>query len=128
VTVRALTRVASMGLAIFAVACFSAMPASASPSKGKAKYHTSKNAEKKKRTAKRSVRQARATTYRRTDFTEGLKWYGWVVTPTKVALYHEGIAYHGGTPRGPATWYNNYEGGFNAAVFWKLYDQNLGSN
>jgi hypothetical protein len=49
-------------------------------------------------------------------------WHGWVVN-SPVAIYHEGIRYAGGTPKGPAMWYNNGQGGFNAKLFWTLYDR-----
>ena len=52
-------------------------------------------------------------------------WHGWVVN-SPVALYHEGIRYPGGSPKGPAMWYNNGEGGFNAKLFWTLRDRHTG--
>jgi hypothetical protein len=49
-------------------------------------------------------------------------WHGWVVRSPAV-FYWEGRRYEGGSPRGSAAWYNNGEGGFNAAAFWKIYDR-----
>jgi hypothetical protein len=119
-----LSRIAGIAIALCLVAAFSATPSNAAPANGKSDAYASKKVvKKKKKVAKRSVRYAKAT-YRRTAAVHTTKWHGWVVRSEPV-FYHEGVAYRGGNPRGPAAWYNNYEGGFNAAVFWKLYDRNL---
>jgi hypothetical protein len=120
-------RILSIAVAVFVVGCFSALPAQAMISKGcnNGKCYASKKV-KKKKVVKRQVRQvryAKANTYRGKSIYE-TKWHGWVARSEPV-FFHEGTGYRGGTPHGPRMWYNNYEGGFNSAVFWKLYDRNM---
>ena len=43
-------------------------------------------------------------------------WHGWA----NGGFYLSGVYYPGGNRRGPASAYNNYEGGFNAAAFWQI--------
>ena len=119
-------RIASIVVATVVIACFSATSANAASAKncnGKSNCYTSQKKVVKKKTAKRSARHARTKSYRRTTSVRTASWHGWVVRSPAV-LYHEGTAYSGGTRHGPATWYNNYEGGFNGALFWKLSDRN----
>jgi hypothetical protein len=117
-----LSRIAGVVIAMFLVAGVAAMPSNAFAANGKSNAHASKKVVKKK-VAKRSVRNAKAAHYRRTAAVHTTKWHGWVVRSEPI-FYFEGRAFRGGTPRGPAMWYNNHEGGFNAAVFWTLYERN----
>ena len=48
------------------------------------------------------------------------QWHGW-----GASFHLDGVSYPGGNRKGPAMWYNNYEGGFHPTVFWKLYERNL---
>jgi hypothetical protein len=136
-----LCRIACVAIALLVVASFSAMPAFAGGGcKGywsKGHCYTSKTTARhvtlSGRTAKRAHAASRHAHHRTLSAHKGCrcketraKWHGWVASRNgEVALYHEGQRYAGGNPHGPAMWYNNYEGGFNAAVFWKLYDRNL---
>jgi len=43
-------------------------------------------------------------------------WQGW-----GNSFYLDGVRYEGGNPRGPAAWYNNWEGGFHPEVYWILH-------
>ena len=45
-------------------------------------------------------------------------WHGWA------GSYHlDGARFPGGNPSGPASYYNNYEGGFHTTAFWILSDR-----
>src|SRR5262245_25837782 len=46
-------------------------------------------------------------------------WHGWASS-----FHLDGVRYPGGNPRGPAAWYNNWEGGFHPEVFWVLHARN----
>jgi hypothetical protein len=43
-------------------------------------------------------------------------WQGW-----GNSFYLDGVRYEGGNPRGPAAWYNNWEGGFHPEAYWVLH-------
>ena len=45
-------------------------------------------------------------------------WHGWAGS-----FHLDGARYPGGNPFGPASYYNNYEGGFHPTAFWKLSDR-----
>jgi len=49
------------------------------------------------------------------------KWHGW--TGAGSTFHLDGVAYPGGTRRGPATAYNNWEGGFHPVAFWVLHQR-----
>jgi hypothetical protein len=44
-------------------------------------------------------------------------WHGWAGD----SFYLDGVRYRGGNRRGPATAYNNWEGGFHPDAFWALH-------
>jgi len=44
------------------------------------------------------------------------RWHGW-----GDSFYLDGVRYEGGNPRGPAAWYNNWEGGFHPEAYWVLH-------
>jgi hypothetical protein len=48
-------------------------------------------------------------------------WHGW----SGDSFYLDGVRYRGGNRRGPATAYNNWEGGFNPEAFWVLHQRNV---
>ena len=50
--------------------------------------------------------------------TAGNPWHGWAGS-----FHLDGARYPGGNPSGPASYYNNYEGGFHRTVFWTLSDR-----
>ena len=45
-------------------------------------------------------------------------WHGWAGS-----FHLDGARYPGGNPSGPASYYNNYEGGFHPTAFWLLSDR-----
>jgi hypothetical protein len=51
------------------------------------------------------------------------KWHGW--TGKASTFYLDGVAYPGGSRRGPAMAYNNYEGGFHPVAFWVLHQRSF---
>ena len=60
----------------------------------------------------------------------GWKWHGWRLEGWRgyragpgPVFYHEGRPYHGGSPAAPST-YNNWEGGFQSEVYWKMQTRN----
>jgi hypothetical protein len=53
-----------------------------------------------------------------------VKWHGW--TGTASTFHLDGVSYHGGSRRGPAAAYNNWEGGFQPEAFWALHLRNVG--
>jgi hypothetical protein len=61
---------------------------------------------------------------------QGWKWHGWRLEgyrgyragPAPV-FYHEGRPYYGGSPAAPST-HNNWEGGFQSEVYWKMQTRN----
>jgi hypothetical protein len=134
-----LGRIAGVSVALLIASCLAAAPVQAADckhgwpdeecTKAKVKTSAKKPAATVARKAKpqqvarqrpqQRVRSAQTILYRK----PAAKWHGRVDTRDGVAFYHDGQRYAGGSPRGPAMWYNNYEGGFNAALYWKLSDR-----
>ena len=48
----------------------------------------------------------------------GQCWHGW-----GNSFYLDGARYAGGNPRGPASYSNNWEGGFHPVAFWVISDR-----
>jgi hypothetical protein len=114
-----LGRIAAVAVAVIVGACFSASPADAARAcKGKI---INGQCYAKKVTKKRVVaaRKGKRVVVARKGLGDK-QWHGW-----GASFHHEGVRYQGGTRNGPAMWYNNGEGGFHPAVFWKLYERQL---
>ena len=112
-----LAAVAALVVAI----CFAAAPAEARDCPG---GRCAKAAKTKKLTKtagyvsrKATPRRARRAPARPTY----VKWHGW----TGSTFHLDGVAYRGGNRRGPATAYNNWEGGFHPEAFWVLHLRNV---
>jgi hypothetical protein len=135
------SRVAGVVLAVLIASCFSTAPVQAAPCKHSwpdEECATPKKAAKapKKATRAKPIREKRVASPRQQPRPQRSvqaacrrckppqsKWHGWSEDSSGAAVYHDGQRYAGGNPRGPALWYNNYEGGFNPAVYWKLMDR-----
>lgn len=113
---RNLCRLGGVIAATFAFALVAAGTADAAPQK------ISKAAYKSAKVNKKTQRVYGYTAGTRRAKTKTVVWHGWVVRSPAV-FYWEGQRFDGGTPKGPAMWYNNGEGGFNAAAFWKISDR-----
>jgi hypothetical protein len=117
-------RIAGGMAATLVAICIMGLPAQAAQNTCKTKAHCHSTRVAKKKTPMRmAARRHLHVVVNAWPAKRPAKWYGWVTEGRHVVFYHEGTRYCGGTPYGPAMWYNNYEGGFNAAVFWKLYDR-----
>jgi hypothetical protein len=113
---------AAMIGAFVAAACFAAVPAEARDCRGAGRCakvaHTNKLSKpaayvsmktKQRRADRRAPR--RQPTY--------VVWHGWT---GKASTFHlDGVAYPGGSRRGPASALNNWEGGFHPEAFWVLH-------
>src|SRR5262245_16118985 len=102
--------------ALAAVACFAAAPADARGCRG---GNCIKVVHTKKLTVQTAHRSTKTAHRRHAPRHEAhrIVWHGWVGK----SFYLDGVRYRGGTRRGPAMAYNNYEGGFHPEAFWVLH-------
>src|SRR5262245_48738821 len=107
---------------LLAATCFAGVPAEARDCPG---GRCAKVAQTKKLT-KTAGNVSLKTTQRRADRRRApprqptyVKWHGW--TGTASTFHLDGVAYRGGNRRGPAAWYNNWEGGFHPEAYWVLH-------
>jgi len=109
--------------ALAAVTCFTAAPADARDCRGN---KCTKVAYSKKLTTAvgygpTKARQRRADRRRSPQREPNrIVWHGWAGD----SFYLDGVRYRRGNPRGPATAYNNWEGGFHPVAFWVLHQRN----
>ena len=118
-----LTKGIAVLAALAAVTVFAAVPAEARDCRGGRCAKVAKVAHAKKLAAPAGYR-AMKTTQRPVDRRHVARrgpnrvvWHGWAGD----SFYLDGVRYRGGSRRGPATAYNNWEGGFNAQAFWVLH-------
>src|SRR5262245_55111386 len=110
------------GAALIAATCFAEAPAEARDCGGGrcAKVTHTKKLTKPtgyvSQTATHRRADRRRATHRQPTY---VKWHGW--TGTGSTFHLDGVAYRGGNRRGPAAWYNNWEGGFHPEAYWVLH-------
>jgi hypothetical protein len=109
--------------AMAAAACFIATPVDARTRDGSQRGACAKTAHSKKAVSQARDRHASAASERQRRLAErtqfSVKWHGW-----GGSFHLDGVRYAGGNPRGPAAWYNNWEGGFHPEAFWVLHARN----
>ena len=113
--------------ALAAVTVFVAVPADARDCRGGRCAKVAKVVHAKKLTVHVGHRGMK-TTQRRVDRRHVARrgpnrvvWHGWAGD----SFYLDGVRYRGGSRRGPATAYNNWEGGFHPQAFWVLHLRNV---
>jgi hypothetical protein len=112
------------GLAVLAALavtiCFTAAPADARSCRGGS---CGKVAHTKKLTPPAGYKSMKTTHHHRSHHRRPHRvvWHGWAGD----SFYLDGVRYRGGSRRGPATAYNNWEGGFHPVAFWELHLRNV---
>lgn len=111
--------------ALAAAICFTAAPADARSRRG---GNCAKAAHAKKLRAPAGYTSMKMTHHHRAHHrpvprrhSHRVVWHGWAGD----SFYLDGVRYRGGNRRGPATAYNNWEGGFHAVAFWELHLRNV---
>jgi hypothetical protein len=109
--------------AVLAASCFIANPVDAGAGDCSQRGHCVKAQKKRLVTQATYVRRKaapRGSVRRRAERAQfSVVWHGWAGS-----FHLDGVSYAGGNPRGPAAWYNNWEGGFHPEVFWVLHARN----